>query len=59
MADLSSASYHIPEKEDRVNDPHISALDYVKENLNYVHSQYLETAGNKCIWIEIIMKHKR
>ena len=57
--DLKLTNYHKPERKDRNNDPHGGVLIYIKDNLHYTRRFDLELPGVECIWVEIIMKHKR
>ena len=57
--DLLIPSYNYPERKDRDRDPHGGVVIYVKESLNYKRRQDLELPGIECIWLEIILQHKR
>ena len=57
--DLKLTNYHKPERKDRNNDPHGGVLIYIKVYLHYTRGLDLELTGVECIWVEIIMKHKR
>ena len=57
--DLHIQSFQNPERKDRIEDPHGGVMVYVKDNLNYMRRLDIELPGIECLWIEIILKHKR
>ena len=57
--DLFIQSFQNPERKDRTDDPHGGVMVYVKDNLNYMRRLDIELPGIECLWIEIILKHKR
>ena len=52
-------TYHTPERKDCENDAYGSVLIYVKDHLNYIRRQDLEPRGVECLWVNIILIHKR
>ncbi|MEW8546337.1 MAG: endonuclease/exonuclease/phosphatase family protein [Candidatus Thiodiazotropha sp.] len=57
--DLHIPLYNYPERKDRDRDPHGGVVIYVKESLNYKRRHDLELPGLECIWLELILQHKR
>ena len=55
----SFQSYHSPERKDGVSDNHGGVIIYVKDTLFYRRRNDLEPLGIECLWIEIIIKHKK
>ena len=57
--DLRVATYQTPERKDRNENPHGGVLIYIKDNIHYIRRHDLEIPGTECIWVEIVMNHKR